>query len=163
MTGRGRAAIDIAVGLVLTAAVARASPPWPLEGLLQRAETVFIGRRLPGEFLVFQPTRMLRSGVKIPKSFRLGGWHTALPPGDYLVFSQGDPDFGPPTDEIESDQGIEGQGGYCGWIALSLERDAHGRFTIYGMSEKAVPQSQRLDLDALVALVKRSPYDPTKL
>jgi hypothetical protein len=125
---------------------------------------VFIGRRLPGEFIVFQPTRMLRGGVKIPKSFRLGGMMGGpLPPGDYLVFSQGDPDFGRPTDAIELGQGTIGQRGYCGWIALPLEHDARGRTIMNVMTDATAPRSRPLDLDALTTFVKRAPYDPTKL
>ncbi len=150
----------LAVALSLLPAVATASPPYPLEGLLARAETVMIARRVPGSRLTFVPTRLFRGASPSALDLTLAGDSQPLAAGDYFLFSQGDAHFGPPTNEVRLGQAIEGQRGYRGWIALPLVRDRDGELSLPDAYSEAMQPGRRFTLRALAALVARHRYRP---
>jgi hypothetical protein len=163
---------SFALLVLVAAAPAGASPPYPLEDLLRRAETVFVARRLPADELAARESKVASRRREVvleqralvrgrlpdaPLRFTLEP-DSQLPAGDYVVISQGDDHFGPPTHAIRLGQRIEGQAGYRGWIAFPVEHDARGELLSQMLLGKHFPRAERLDLDALPRFVARHPY-----
>jgi hypothetical protein len=155
--------------LLITHYVANASPNYPFEGLLPRAETIFIGRKTNHSEKDFT--------LEIIETLRGHTEQTTLTFGfsshddsglsaagsSYLVISQGDTHFGNSAAIVSFGQVLKGQAGYCGWIAFPIKRDRgltyldliHTR-----VGQKRGEKPARLTLNRARALIQQIPYKP---
>ena len=151
---------------VLSSFAVKASPDYTFEGLLPRAETVFIGRitSRSDKDVTLEVTENLRGG-SAQRAFtfryddrRLSGVNDPL-----LVISQGDNHFGKPQSRISLGQYPKGQAGYCGWIAFPLRTDQGVVYldlirTLGDQKEGAT--RVRLTLAKARTLIGQTPYKP---
>jgi hypothetical protein len=147
--------------------VVRASTDYPFEGLLPRAETVFIGRikSHSEQDVTFEITETLRGGTaQNTLTFRYSGYddrrlsEVSTP---CLVISQGDNHFGKPESIVSLGQYVKGQAGYCGWIAFPIRPDGDVLYldlirTLAG--QKPGENPTRLTLDKARTLIQQVPY-----
>jgi hypothetical protein len=162
-------ALFIIVLLFQFSFVVRASLPYPFEGLLPRAETVFIGRikNHTEQDVTFEITEKLRGGTA-PKtlSFHYSGYDdrrlsdVSVP---CLVMSQGDDHFGKPEPIVSLGQKVKGQAGYRGWIAFPIRTDGDVIYldlisTLAG--QKPGDKPARLTLGKARTLIHEVPYKP---
>ncbi len=147
---------------------ANTAPDYSFEGLLPRAQTIFIGHitkySQPG--LTFEIDEVLR-GTMPQKTVALGFTGlddlrlSGVPGSSYLVISQGDNHFGKPKAVVSLGQPLKGQAGFCGWIAFPLRRrvDNYCLDLIYTrLGQKPVENPARLMLEMARALILQVPF-----
>jgi len=164
------AKMSFVIFLLLTSHyVANASPDYPFEGLLPRAENIFIGRitNHSEKDLTFEMIETLRGhGEQITLTF---GFYShddrGLPAAgsSYLLISQGDSHLGKPEAVVSLGQVLKGQAGYCGWIMFPIKRDEG--LTYLDLIHTRVGQMPgekpaRLTLDKARTLIQQIPYKP---
>jgi hypothetical protein len=153
----------------LSCSAAKASPDYTFEGLLPRAENVFIGRVTSHseQDVTLEVTENLRGGsAQRALTFRYSGYDDRRLSGvndPFLVISQGDNHFGKPQSQISLGQYPKGQAGYCGWIAFPLRTDQGVVFldlirTLADQKEGAT--RVRLTLAKARTLIGQIPYRP---
>jgi hypothetical protein len=144
--------------LVIAARPALGAPPYPLDGLLRRARVVFIGAASAEKgAITFTPTKVLRGTPPRPARFQTDGEPELARVDRFLVLSQGDDHYGPPTSHAALGQPLDGQASYTGWIVLAIQRDGRvdGAFLVPRTGSWV--EVHEKDLPAIVA---RSPFRP---
>ena len=115
--------VKLALAVLVMSSLASASPAYDLTELMTRAQTVALvtidGRDAHG--ITLRPRTVYRGSA----ARHLQIDPAIVPDGTYVVLSQGDKRFGPPTDDARVGQGIEGQRGYRGWLLYPV-RHVHG-------------------------------------
>lgn len=150
--------------LLLVPQMAMAAPAYPMEGLLPRAETVFVGTvtEQNKDTIVLSVCKHLRGENTKQFTLKLAYWlegsHLELN-SRYFVISQGDNLSGPPEPIVTIGQGIIGQSGYCGWIMFPL--DTEGKKTyLRHVDSYAGDKLIGTTLKGAQKMVKRIPYNP---
>jgi len=149
--------------------VANAALPYPFEGLLPRAETVFIGRVTShtARDITFEITQALRGGTGQKRlTFLYSGYddrRLSEVNTPCLVISQGDNHFGKPKSIVSLGQHVKGQAGYCGWIVFPIR--TNGAVPYLDLIDTRVGQKPgekpaRLTLDKAKTLIHGNPYRP---
>ena len=148
---------------------AHASPDYPFEGLLPRAETIFIGRVIThtDQDVTFQVVELLRGHADQANSlFRYSGFddrrlsEVTVP---CLVISQGDNHFGKPDAIVSLGQYVKGQAGYRGWIAFPIRMDGdrtYVEFAYTRVRQKPGEKPARLTMAEARTLIRQVPYKP---
>jgi hypothetical protein len=148
---------------------ANAAPAYPFEGLLPRAETVFIGRitKHAERDVTFEVVEALRGRADQPTlTFGFSGLDDRRLPtaaSSYLVISQGDNHFGKPKAIVSLGQALKGQAGYCGWIAFPIRVDGRAPYLDLintSVGRKPGEKPARLTLDAARELTQQVTYSP---
>ncbi len=142
--------------------VAIAAPAYPLEGLLPRAETVFIGNvsREYDKNIIFTVTERLRGENKNELTFEFVGDSANVrlePNSRYFIISQGDNHFGKPKPIITLGQSLKGQAGYCGWIMFAVKTEGE---QTYLERISSSPSNGRVTLKHAKKAVEQVPYNP---
>lgn len=139
------------------------SPAYSFEGLLPRAETIFIGRlgNHSEKEAAFEILEVLRGQAdQAPPTFGFSGYgdqRLTAAGQSYLIISQGDKHFGKPKAIISVGQVLKGQAGYCGWIAFPLKKDGNSIYLDL-IGQKPGTNPARLTLDKAKVLAQRIPY-----
>lgn len=165
------AKLSLVIVLLLTPHhVAHAALSYPFEGLLPRAETVFIGRVTSHttQDITFEITQALRGGTgQKTLTFLYSGYddrRLSEVNTPFLVISQGDNHFGKPKSVVSLGQPLKGQAGYCGWIVFPIRANGDGLYldliyTLVGQKPGG-EKPERLTLDKAKSLIQGSPYRP---
>jgi hypothetical protein len=140
---------------------ASAAPPYSLEGLLPRAEAVFVGniRAQDGKMVTLTLSEFLRGENKKEFTFELVDASQAmrLEPGSrYFVISQGDNRYGKPKPFVTVGQLLDGQAGYCGWIMFPIKIEDGKSYLKYIAS---YPGNRRITLEQAKESVRKTPYN----
>jgi hypothetical protein len=164
------AKLSLLIFLLLTSYhVTNAALPYPFEGLLPRAETVFIGRikSHTAQNVTFEIMETLRGGLtQNTLTLRYSGYddrklsEVSTP---CLVISQGDNHFGKPESIVSLGQYVKGQAGYCGWIAFPIRSDGDVLYLDLidtRVGQKPGEKPARLTLDEAKILIQGYPYRP---
>ena len=146
-----------------------AAPAYPFEGLLPRAEIVFIGRitKHSERDVTFDIVEALRGRADQPTlTFGFSSLDDRRLPtaaSSYLVISQGDNHFDKPEAIVSLGQALKGQAGYCGWIAFPIRVDGDAPYLDLihtSIGRKPGEKPARLTLDKARALTQQVPYRP---
>lgn len=154
------ARMKLLVATILAAsAVASASPPYPLGGLLVRAKTVAIVRLDTTELdhATFHAERLYRGRFDRNTRFDIDRDQLPAHVTRFVAISQGDVPFGPPTSNAQIGQSGEGQRGFRGWLLYPVRR-VRGRDLV---DPALLTQWDGvLRVQQLGALVAKHPYRP---
>jgi hypothetical protein len=165
-----RIALPAVATCLLLAGRALASPPAPLEDLLRRAQVVRVMRTtaVTSQDATFEATETLRG----PKARTLGPVRFAVEPmqgqlsvgHDYLIFSQGGHDQGPPEMFVSVGEPTLGGADYRGWIAFPVVEESGKTYVDQTFSmvdckpNKCDAFNRKLTLRFVRTLVKRFGY-----
>jgi len=160
-----------------------AAPAYSLEGLLKRAEIVYVGR--VSELSVEKQPAMLSTGrgwssisdrkiqLEVVEVLRgnkgdIKGNYELLGLGDrpeiqlgalFLVFSQGDNYWGRPEPVISYLQQTAGQASYCGWLIYPLSK-TEGDGVVALLHSSKLESNLPLTLNRVREAVKEEGYNP---
>jgi hypothetical protein len=155
-----------------------AAPDYSLEGLLRRAEIVYVGR--VSELSLEKQPAMLSIGIsdrkiqlEVVEVLRgnkgdIKGNYGLLGLGDgpeirlgalFLVFSQGDNYFGRPEPVMSYLQLTIGQASYCGWLMYPLSKTG-GDGVVALLHSSKLESNVSLTLNRVREAVKEEGYNP---
>jgi|SRR5262245_2652770 len=163
--------------------LAEAAPAYDLEGLLRRAEIVYVGR--VSELSLEKQPAMLSTGeggshisdrkiqLEVVEVLRgnkgdIKGNYGLLGLGDrletqpgalFLVFSQGDNYWGRPEPVMSYLQLTKGQGSYCGWLMYPLSKTG-GDGVVAVLHSSKLENSEPLTLNRVKEAVRETRYNP---
>lgn len=151
--------------LLSVSQIAIAAPPYPLEGLLPRAETVFIGAvtKQNDKKVGFTVCQRLRGENKNEFTLELAGISSQIrlePNSRYFVISQGDNHSGKPEPIVTLGQRLIGQAGYCGWIMFPIKNNGEETYLEHIASHSGDGRWTLVTLDQAKTIVGQIPYDP---
>ena len=152
--------------LLIGSWIAPAAPNYPLEILLLRSETVFIGRvsTATDEKVILTVSKVLRGSNQLMNgnlAFRRdSGGSPPTKGATFFVLSQGDNHFGKPEQIISIGQPSKGQAGYRGWIMLPIIREEKTEIVGLIGSSKVKAYRGMLTLDQAKQLVREADYKP---
>jgi len=141
-----------------------AAPDPPLEGILDRAENIFIGRvtsTVPGKSATYEVVEVLRGTLTGKETLLFeDGFHVDRIGDRCLLLSQGDSRYGGPRPVIGLP--LDGQEIWRGWMTIPM-RVVDGREFVRWFStvdlKPGAPFNPWTSIDEVKSLIKRFPYD----
>jgi hypothetical protein len=145
--------------LLATGSSANASPPWLLSELFVRADTIALVTVIaPDAHSVVLRSKTLYRGARLPAQVRIEASDLPKDVSVFLALSQGDKPFGPPTDQAQLGQGIEGQRGYRGWILYPIRHVNDHDIVEGALFEPPSDQAAAVRVDQLPMLIGKQRY-----